>query len=127
MIINKHYRNVRGTLRVPRTFNIILSCVFLWAGSACQSTPNAPIRQEKLINVLYDIHTAEGLLESESQNVRDSMAKIYYAQIFQKHGVTQIDFDSTMAIYTRNPTQMDTVYNHLLRIVKADRDTLAKH
>lgn len=126
-MINRHYRNVWGTLKVPRTFNIILSCVFLLAGSACQSAPDAPIPQEKLISVLYDIHTSEGLLESESQNVRDSMAKIYYAQIFHKHGVTQTDFDSTMAIYTRNPTQMDTVYNRLLRIVKADRDTLAKH
>lgn len=114
-------------MMINRRQNVILTCVFLWAASACQNSVDAPIPQEKFMTVLYDIHTAEGLLETESQNMRDSMSKIYYAQIFQKHGVTQIDFDSTMAIYTRNPTQMDTVYNRLLRIVKAERDTLTKH
>lgn len=104
---------------------VLLAFLFVWA--ACQNALDAPVSEEKLVTVLYDIHTAEALLEGESQNMRDSMTKIYYTQIYQKQGITQIDFDSTMAIYTRNPTHLDTVYNRVLRIVKAEKDTLAKH
>lgn len=113
-----------------KIFNKVLCAALsalLFVCVACQNALNAPVSEEKLINVLYDIHTAEALLESESQNMRDSMTKKYYAQIYQKHGISQVDFDSTMAIYTRNPTQLDTVYNRVLRIVKAEKDTLAKH
>jgi Domain of unknown function (DUF4296) len=100
--------------------------VFLGAFFACQNSAKAPISEATLMKVLLDVHTAEALVEGENQNVRDSMAKIYYAQIFQKHNVSRIDFDSTMAIYSRHPTQLDTIYNRLLKTVKAERDSLGK-
>ncbi len=94
---------------------------------ACQNAPNAPVSEEKLTQVLFDIHTAEALVEGEVQDIRDSIARVYYAQICQKHNITQADFDSTMAVYTRNPVLLDTIYNRVLRRVKAERDSLTKH
>lgn len=108
--------------KIDNTLIYILLCGFM----ACQSDLAAPIAQDKLIKVLVDIHTAEGLLETETQNIRDSMTRIYYAQILEKHQTNQVDFDSTMAIYSRNPIQFDTVYNRVLRIVGTQRDSFHK-
>ncbi len=91
---------------------------------ACQNNLNTPISEEKMIDVLVDVHTAEAMTESESQRVRDSMAPIYYTQIFEKHGVTRKDFDSTMVIYAHNPERFDSVYSKVLRIINTERDSL---
>ena len=91
---------------------------------ACENQFNAPISEQKLIEVLVDVHTAEALTETEKQEVRDSMNGIYYAQIFEHHGVNKKDFDSTMSIYAHNPERFDTVYHRVERLVKSKRDTL---
>ncbi len=91
---------------------------------ACQNNLNAPISEEKLINILVDVHTAEAMTESEITRVRDSMTPIYYAQIYEKHGVTRTDFDSTMVVYAHNPERFDSVYSKVLRIINTERDSL---
>lgn len=98
--------------------------LFSFSFLACQNNLNAPIAEEKLIDILVDVHTAEALTESEIQRVRDSMTPIYYAQIYKKHGVTKTDFDSTMVVYTHNPERFDSVYSKVLRIINTQRDSL---
>ena len=110
-------------------FNKAVSLFFfalLISTTACERGEKAPISEDKLVEVLYDIHTAEALLESESQVHKDSMVKIYYPQIFEKQGITRLDFDSTMAVYSRNTVKLDTVYNRVLRMVAARKDILHK-
>jgi Domain of unknown function (DUF4296) len=101
---------------------VLLLFVFFYL--ACQSNLKAPISEEKLIDILVDVHTAEALTESEIQRVRDSMTPIYYAQIYEKHGVTKTDFDSTMVVYAHNPERFDSVYSKVLRIINTERDSL---
>ncbi len=93
---------------------------------SCQNNPKTPISEEKLIDILVDVHTAEAITESETQRVRDSMNLIYYAQIYEKHGVTGKDFDSTMVVYAHYPEQFDSVYSKVLRVINAGRDSLHK-
>lgn len=105
--------------------HIIFTLLFFgFSFLACQNTLNAPLSEEKLIDILVDVHTAEAMTESETQRVRDSMAPIYYAQIYEKHGVTRTDFDSTMVIYAHNPERFDSVYSKVLRIINTERDSL---
>ena len=92
--------------------------------AACQNKFDAPVSEEKLVKILADVHTAEAILETEKQEVRDSMTRIYYAQICEKHGVTKSDFDSTMAIYVQNPEHLDSVYSHVIRTINTQRDTI---
>jgi hypothetical protein len=99
----------------------LLGCVLV---VACQNQFEAPISEEKLIAVLADIHTAEAVTQTENQNMRDSATGIYYTQIFEHHGVTHKDFDSTMAVYARYPVQFDSVYSRVSRLVKSQKDTL---
>ncbi len=90
----------------------------------CQSNLKTPIPEEKLIPILVDVHTAEAMTESEIQRVRDSMTPIYYAQIFEKHGVTKKDFDSTMNIFAHYPERFDSVYSKVQRVINTERDSL---
>ncbi len=98
--------------------------MFSFVFTACQSNLNTPISEEKLISILVDVHTAEALTETEIQRVRDSINPIYYAQIFEKHGVTSKDFDSTMAVYAHHPERFDSVYSKVQRFINVERDSL---
>ena len=99
---------------------LLLCIVFV----ACEDRLNAPIPEEKLIAILMDVHTAEAMTESEIQRVRDSINPIYYAQIYEKHGVTSKDFDSTMSVYAHNPERFDSIYAKVIRTINIKRDTL---
>ena len=98
---------------------LLLCIVFV----ACEDRLNAPIPEEKLISILVDVHTAEAMTETEIQRVRDSINPIYYAQIYEKHGVTSQDFDSTMSVYAHNPERFDSVYSRVQRIINIKRDS----
>ena len=111
---------MKNVFRIVFMFCLLISVVFV----ACQSNLNTPIPEDKLIDILIDVHTAEALTEAESQRVRDSMNPIYYAQIYEKHGVTSTDFDSTMSVYAHNPERFDSVYARVIRRINVERDTL---
>ena len=95
--------------------------IFIALLSACQTETKQLLTDEKMVEVLTDLNAAEAVLESEKVAVKDSMSKIYYAQIFDKHQVTRRDFDSTMAILSKNPVALDSIYNRVLR--KLERKT----
>lgn len=94
---------------------------------ACKNQFDAPIAEDKLVKVLKDVHIAEALLETENQTMRDSFSKVYYAQIFEHHGITRVDFDSTMSVYARYPEQFDSIYSRVERLIKSEKDTLQRH
>ena len=67
------------------------------------------------------MHTAEAAAEGEFTTVKDSLLKIYYPQILKKHGVSQVDFDSTLTLYSREPILFDSIYAQVFReIAKID-------
>ena len=87
--------------------------------SACKKevkiTGKEFIEREVLINVLVDIHLMDGVSQ-DRQFLRkfeaDSIDVI--TPILDKHQVTKQMFDTTMYVYTRNPKQLDEVYNDVL-------------
>jgi Domain of unknown function (DUF4296) len=93
---------------------ITLSCVLIFS---CQNDGKAPISADNFVLILTDMHTAEAAAEGETLNMRDSILKIYYPQILKKHGASQADFDSTLAVYSRRPIEYDSIYARVLREV----------
>jgi Domain of unknown function (DUF4296) len=100
--------------------SITLIIVFL----SCQSSNKAPITEATFTRILAEMHTAEGAAEGEFSSAKDSILRIYYIQILKKHDVTQTDFDSTLAVYSRQPVVFDSLYSNVLReIQKIDTTT----
>ena len=106
------------------SFIVYALLVYSFSIMACENNLKTPISENKLIEILIDVHTAEAMTETEIQRVRDSMVPIYYAQIFEKHGVTSKDFDSTMTVYAHNPERFDSVYSKVLKVLNTERDSL---
>ena len=95
-------------------------CLFITIIS-CKKEVKAPIDRDTFVHVLTDMHTAEAAAEGEFTTVKDSLLKIYYPQILKKHGVNQVDFDSTFTLYSREPILFDSIYAQVFReIAKID-------
>jgi hypothetical protein len=102
-------------------FNYLAFTLLLLLIFSCQYDEKAPISAETFTLILTDMHTAEAAAEGEFTTGKDSILRIYYPQILKKYGVSQTDFDSTLAVYSRKPVEFDSIYSGVLReIAKID-------
>lgn len=91
----------------------------LMAIFACRSdSNNLPIPKGKLVPVLIDIHMVEAVVDNDSQAMKDSLAALYYPQIFEKHGVTAKDFDSTVKFMNERPQLMHDIYEDVMKEIQ---------
>lgn len=66
--------------------------------SGCRHNKWNRLSKEQLQDVMVDVTVAQGLMYTK--DMPDSTRQVIYNQIFSKHGVTQQDYDSTIAYYT---------------------------
>jgi hypothetical protein len=84
------------------------------------------IPQKKFVNVLVDIHLADGIAVENMSGVKgpplDSAS--LYGSVFNKYGVTRTMFDSTMSYYSKHPDDFQSVYNKVTARLKLMEDEL---
>lgn len=74
------------------------------------------LSEEKLRLILKDIHLAESLLTEEvDRRIKDSLARVYYHQIFRLHEVDPEDFDQSMHAYFTDPWALDSLYRDVMK------------
>lgn len=74
--------------------------------------PSELIPEDKLEDLLYDYHVAQALADAE----RDSMELKRYSYVlavFDKYGVTEAEFDSTMLWYSTHASLLNDIYKRL--------------
>ncbi|MFK7799851.1 MAG: DUF4296 domain-containing protein [Aureispira sp.] len=78
--------------------------------------------KEELIPVLKDIHLAEALLtEIMNKQEKDSLARLYYAQIFEMHQVDSALFDQSMNAVMTNPIVLDSLYDGVIQALSQEK------
>ena len=85
--------------------------------------PSGIIPPEQMEKVLYDYH----LSVSMANNLEYSeyyKKKSYNDYEFQKHGVTEAEFDSSMVWYTRHVEELTAIYSHLNERFKKDKQRI---
>jgi Domain of unknown function (DUF4296) len=94
----------------------------------CTKSVNLPVNENMMSIVLTDIHIAEAAVDNESGDMKDSITRLYYPQIFEHHGIQQWQFDSSMSMISKNPTQMSRIYKKVLQNIqeKNKTDSLTK-
>jgi len=107
---------MKGTLIA---FLLTLSFVF----AACGDKNEPPIGPDKMRDLLFDLQTAEaysnGKFEGDSlgqkANIKnpDTLA-YYYAMVFKRYGISQIDFEQAMDWYFRHPEELTAVYTKVI-------------
>jgi hypothetical protein len=85
--------------------------------SSCgKEIPDEIIQPSKMEKVLYDYHLTMGMSDN-SKNTEKEARKKY---IFQKHGITAADFDSSMVWYTRESQELMSIYENLNKRFKRE-------
>lgn len=112
-------------LSAPKRKNkvFLLFVLLAVAFSSCTVRPRSVLSQKKMADVLYDLHSAEGVLQVAGYSTgKDEELGAYYEAILMKHGTTQACFDSSIVWYTDNPKQFCIVYDRVVQRLKADKD-----
>ena len=84
--------------------------------SCGKEIPDDIIQPKKMERVLYDYH----LMLSLSDNSKSTEREANKNYIFQKHGITKADFDSSMVWYTRETKELMTIYENLNKRFKRE-------
>lgn len=95
-----------------KNLNIIFICVFFIVGCGKNRPPKGILEEDKMVEILIDIHLAEGLV-STFPIPYDSSRKLYpylETEIFSKHQVPDSVFTLSLEYYMRDPVIMDRFY-----------------
>ena len=115
-------RRILLTLAIPALL-VLLS-------ANCRGKGRDKILTEKqLIDLLVDIHVADGIAMHEGDKygatyLLDSAS--LYQSVFDKHGVTRRQFDTTMVFYSSRPKRFNEIYNQVLLQVKRMEDEVTR-
>ena len=97
--------------------------MFLFTTGCGKQMPSHVITPEKMEEILYDYHLSISM--SNGLKSDDNYKKVSYKNyVFQKHHITQADFDSSMVWYTRNTTKLAEIYSNLSERFKKEKNQL---
>lgn len=98
--------------------SIVILCILL-AVVGCR--PRGVLSNREMRNVLYDLHRVDGALQVLGYNAaQDHEIAAYYKNVLDKHGITQVQFDSSLVWYTDNPQIFNKIYPKVLEHLEAD-------
>jgi len=81
--------------------------------SACgKKVPDDIIQPDAMESLLYDYHLASTMSTSLPYN-ETYKKEAYFDYVFQKHNVTEAEFDSSMVWYTRHAEELAAIYHSL--------------
>lgn len=89
---------------------LLLSGIFFFFGSCVQKAEELPLPESDLIKILADLHLAEAAFQNLTTSAKDTLAYMYYEQVYEIHGVTKAEVDSCIAIMNRQPEQFFETY-----------------
>lgn len=91
----------------------ILGCLVLFFSCGKEEVP-IPLSEEKMIDVLIDLHMAESMIEKLPLTDRDTVGHVYYRMIYREHGVSEEDFDQSIAVLREDPVRLNAIYEQVL-------------
>ena len=85
--------------------------------------PKGILHSWEMREIMVDLHKTDALLQVAGlQYGHNDVADIYYAEVLEKHGVTQAQFDSSLVWYTAHPQLFDKIYPKVLAQLDAERE-----
>ncbi len=88
---------------------------------SCDKTPDYVIKSDDMVDLLVDIHKGESILElNRSKYSTDSTRKVMKQSIFERHGVTQEQFDTSLVWYGHNIEKYIEVYDKVIEKLEGE-------
>lgn len=106
--------------------------IYLFAGLmafvvmlSCSKAPNGILPEKKMKEVLIDMHLAEAMINSDYKEYNtNEKKKALYQSVFDKHGIAEADYDSSLVWYGRNLDVYMQVYDGVLAELNARKKSL---
>ena len=90
----------------------ILSITIVLLITACTNRPDKVISKSRMEQILYDYHIAQGIINNLSYEEKYK-AEMYINAVYEKNGITEEEYDSSMAWYNRHATELMDIYENL--------------
>lgn len=106
--------------------NFFFAALFTVVGLLCSCKPGVPsdcIGEDELEDILYDYHLAQAMAERKGDSV-NYYRRSYAEAVFQKYGITEAEFDSSMVWYSKHATYLNEIYKRLNERLEADMKAL---
>jgi BMFP domain-containing protein YqiC len=100
-------------MKLPAYLLWIFGSVLL-SFAACQENKVVSIEEEKLIDILIDMHIAEAASQKLYGEAKDSVTNVYYDQIFDLHEVPRETFEVYMEELGADPQRLQALYEKVI-------------
>lgn len=107
---------------MKRLFFLIFAIVAI---CACEERTSSILSSGKLEDVLYDYHLAQAMIEELNGDDRSKMSQAYIDAVFEKHHITEAEFDSSMIYYNRNSKILQEIYSNIQERYQEENQQLA--
>lgn len=89
--------------------------------------PRGILHSWEMRDIIVDLHKTDALLYTKHVRNGDYEGRtIYYAQVMEKHGTTQAQFDSSLVWYTAHPNLFNKIYPKVLAELKEEEQEFLK-
>lgn len=101
-----------------RLLYVLLSLLVMSVAASCIDRPDCVLDELQLIDVLVDVHRAEGFLDVQEKQLQNPSAEEDFQReiiqsVLASHGVTRQQYDSTMMWYAQHLKLLTRVYGHV--------------
>ncbi len=98
-------------LKIP--FFAVLFAALL-AMSCKPQVPSKYIQPDEFEDILYDYHLADAMAANSATSGNSGYDIMFYRQaVFNKYGITQAEFDSSLVYYVRHADRLHKIYDNL--------------
>lgn len=105
---------------------IVSLCLLAFVLTLGSCRPRGVLSSGEMREVLVDLHKTDAMIQLAGLSYNNQEAKaIYYAQVLQRHGITQAQFDSSLVWYTANPQLFNKIYPKVMADLQAEEERYA--
>ena len=105
------YKSIRTTL---------LFCCLFGAACAANQTEKPEMSDDQLATLMADLFVADAATATLNGPFKDSMAMVYYQQVFDLHGTTKDRYKKDLEIIAIDPLRLEKIINQAGDLVKID-------
>lgn len=111
-------KTVRSTISTwACAWSLIASLSLVTTACTSPEEPAVPkkyLPEKKMVDMLVDIHIVEGAKVGRRIMSDTLLADVYFAKVYDKHGVSKDEFTRSFEYYSSKPAMMNKVYEKVL-------------
>lgn len=101
-------------------------CLLLFLGGlACGSSPELPVPEDKMAQILKDMLVAEAAMQRVGRSKKDTLQKLYYNQIYKIHNIDSAALAQSFQQMQEDPALSQTLYEKAEQLL-VDQETSIK-